>query len=345
MKLDFKKKFKMILFILGLTLLFLVFVFISYFFAGTPKQTKEIKWGVNFSQKHTQELGLDWKETYLALLDDLGARNIKIGTHWDLIEPEQGDYDFEDLDWQIEKAEEKGAELLLAIGMKTPRWPECHIPKWTQNLSREEQQERILKLLEKIVLRYQDKDSIWAWQIENEPFFPFGECPKTDKKFLKKEIELVKSLDSLKRPIIISDTGELSLWIRTAKFGDVVGITMYKKVWSKELGFYIPLPYPPIFYWRRAQIIKRFFDKEVICIELQAEPWGPSLLYDSPFEEQEKTMNLEQFQKNIEFAKKTGLEEFYLWGAEWWFWLKEKHNKPEIWEEAKKLFRPTAQYQ
>ena len=50
-------------------------------------------------------------------------------------------------------------------------------------------------------------------------------------------------------------------------------------------------------------------------------------------------MNLEQFKKNIEFAKKTGLKEFYLWGAEWWYWMKEKQNKPEIWNEAKKLFQ------
>ena len=32
------------------------------------------------------------------------------------------------------------------------------------------------------------------------------------------------------------------------------------------------------------------------------------------------------------------LKEFYLWGAEWWYWMKEKQNKPEIWDEAKKLF-------
>jgi len=96
--------------------------------------------------------------------------------------------------------------------------------------------------------------------------------------------------------------------------------------------------FPAIFYQRRAKLINRIFGKEVICVELQAEPWGPKLLYDLPLEEQEKTMNLEQFRKNIEFAKKTGLKEFYLWGAEWWYWLKEKQNQPEIWQEARKLF-------
>jgi len=33
-------------------------------------------------------------------------------------------------------------------------------------------------------------------------------------------------------------------------------------------------------------------------------------------------MNLEQFKKNIEFAQKTGFDTIYLWGAEWWHWLK-----------------------
>ncbi len=319
-----------------LILLVIFLIFIGYFFVGKPKPAKEIKWGVNFSQQHSENLGLNWKENYLALLNDLKVENLKITSHWDLIEQENGRYNFEDLDWQIKEAEKKGVKLLLVIGMKTGRWPECHIPDWAKNLSKEEQQKRILQLIEEIVLRYQSESSIWAWQVENEPFFPFGQCPWRDKKFLKKEIDLVKSLDS--RPVIISDSGELSLWLRAARLGDIVGTTMYKKVWSSEFNSYFYLPYPSIFYWRKAQIIKKFFGKKVICVELQAEPWGPKLLYDSPLEEQEKTMNLERFQKNIEFAKKTGFDEFYLWGSEWWYWMKTEQNKPEIWQEAKKLF-------
>ena len=78
--------------------------------------------------------------------------------------------------------------------------------------------------------------------------------------------------------------------------------------------------------------------KKVICIELQAEPWNSKLFYDTTVERQEKSMNLNQFKDNIIYAKNTGLNEFYLWGAEWWFWLKETQHKPEIWDEAKKLF-------
>lgn len=321
-----------------LILLFFIFFFIGYFFIGFPKEAEEITWGINFSQKHTEGLGLDWRETYLAILDDLGVKNLKIATHWDFIEGEKGKYYFNDLDWQIEEAEKRGAKIILVIGMKTPRWPECHIPQWAVNLNKEEQQERILKLIEEIVLRYRESEAIRYWQVENEPFFSFGKCPWFDKKLLKKEIDLVKSLDLQKRPVIISESGEFSFWTRAARTGDIVGITMYRKIWSKEFGTYFTHIFPSTFYRRRAQIIEKIFGKEVICIELQAEPWGPKLLYDLSLEEQEKSMDLARFQKNIEFAKKTGLKEFYFWGTEWWYWLKEKQNKPEIWEKAKKLF-------
>jgi hypothetical protein len=317
--------------------LILLLLFTGYFFIGTPPRAEKITWGINFSQKHAENLRLDWKETYLALFDNLGTKNFKIAAHWDLLEPGKNKYYFDDLDWQIKEAENHNAKILLVIGMKTPRWPECHIPEWAKGLIKEEQQERILKLIEKIVLNYRDSASIYAWQVENEPFFPFGECPWADKKFLKKEIDLVKSLDA-NHPIVISDSGEGSFWVQAARFGDIVGTTMYKRVWFHQVGIYVHYPFPPIFYWRKAEYIEKIFNKKVIVVELQAEPWGPKLLYDSPIEEQEKTMNLEQFQKNVEFAQKTGFDRFYFWGAEWWFWLKEVQNKPEIWQEAKKLF-------
>ena len=317
--------------------LILLLLFAGYFFIGSPPQAEKIDWGVNFSQKHSENLGLNWQETYLALLNDLGATHLKVAAHWDLLEPEKDKYYLDDLDWQIKKAEDCNAKILLVIGMKTGRWPECHIPEWARGLTKEEQQERIFNLVKEIVLRYRGRASIWAWQVENEPFFPFGECPWVDKNFLKKEIDLVKSLDP-GHPIVISDSGEGSFWIQAAKLGDIVGTTMYKRVWFHQVGIYVHYPFPPTFYWRKSQIIKKIFDKKVIVVELQAEPWGPKLLYNSPIEEQEKTMNLEQFQQNVEFAKKTGFDRFYFWGAEWWYWLKEVQNEPEIWEEAKKLF-------
>jgi hypothetical protein len=112
--------------------------------------------------------------------------------------------------------------------MKTPRWPECHIPEWAKLQSKEEQQAAILDFLKEIVARYDSSKAIVRWQVENEPFFPFGECPWVDKEFLKKEVALVKSLDSKNRPVVVTDSGEGSLWIQAAKIGDIAGTTMYK---------------------------------------------------------------------------------------------------------------------
>ena len=327
-----KKLFKKMILIL---LVFLLII-CGYFFIGSVSEAENISWGINFSQKHAENLGLDWKETYSALLNDLNVKKIKIASYWDLVEPGDGVYSFEDLDWQIEKAEEKEAEILLVIGMKSPRWPECHIPFWAKELKEEEQKEKILIFIKEVILRYKEKNFIFAWQIENEPFFSFGKCSWSDKNFLKEEIALVKSLDPY-RPIIISESGEGSLWIQAAQVGDMVGTTIYKKIWIEKIRQYFTYFLPPVFYHRKSQMVEKLFGKEVICVELQAEPWGPKLLYDCSIEEQLKTMNLEQFQKNIEFAKKTGFDTFYFWGAEWWYWMKEVHNQPEIWNEAKQL--------
>src|SRR4030042_2657750 len=131
-----------------LAFLLVFLLLLGYFFVGPTKPAKEITWGVNFSQKYTELLGLDWKNTYLALLDDLKVKNIKLITYWNEIESEENKYNFEDLDWQIKNAEERGVKILLVVGMKTPRWPECHIPDWAKNEDKEEQQPAILELIE-----------------------------------------------------------------------------------------------------------------------------------------------------------------------------------------------------
>jgi len=326
-----KKIFKKIL----IFIFAIFFLFFLYFFFGKAPRAEKIEWGVVFSQKHAVLLGLDWKEVFSQILDDLKVKKIKIITHWDFLEPERDKFNFKDLDWQIKEAEKRKVKLILVLGMKTGRWPECHLPKWVQNLNNEEREKELLDYLKILVERYRKEKSISAWQIENEPFFPFGECPKIKEDFVKKEIELVRSLD--KRPIIFADSGEFSFWIKGARLGDIVSISLYRKVYFKEIKRYFTYPFPSVYYWRKAKIIHFLFGKKVMVGELQAEPWCKSLIYDCPLKEQEITMNFEQFKKNVEFAKKTGFNTFYFWGVEWWYWLKEK-GKESIWQEAENLF-------
>jgi hypothetical protein len=320
-----------------------------YFFAGSSPIQKNITWGVDFSQMQAQSLKTNWKESYLAILDDLGAKNIKLHTQWDFVEGEKDTFYFDDIDWQLQQAKERSAKIIYVVGIKTGRWPECHTPVWMAELSENQQQEEALAYIKKVVERYKDNEAIIYWQVENEPLLNFGECPEwyyKNDEFLKKEVALVKFLDS-SRKVIISDSGELNWWFNAAKSGDIVGTTMYRKAWVQTKsfglpgspGFYGEYLFPPVFYWRKAKLVETFFSKEVVCIELQAEPWAWQQIYDISLDEQKKTMDLAQFKSNVEYAKKTGLDTFYFWGVEWWYWMKTVQNQPEIWNEAKNLFK------
>ena len=331
MNLQFKKILKKVL----LVVLFFFLLLGCFLLIGKPKQAENITWGISFSQKYSEELGLDWKENYLEALDDFKIKNMRLIAYWDLIEKQEGIYDFQDLDWQIERAQERGINIILAIGKKVPRWPEYHLPSWLQT-ERDDKNQKLLIYIEKIVNRYKDNENIIAWQVENEPFFPFGETRNADKKILRQEVDLVRSLDD-QRQIVITGSGEIPFWFRPARYGDIVGHSLYEKVWFHEMGIYITYPVPPVFYARKAWLVNKLFGKQTICIELQAEPWGPGLTYTLSLEEQNKTMNVEKFKDIIEFSKKTGGDSFYLWGVEWWYWMREKHNDPQMWDEAKKV--------
>lgn len=337
--------------ILKMLILILIIIFIAsataffiYFFVGKTQVKNGITWGVDFSQSQAEYLKLDWKETYLAIIDDLKVKNIKLHTNWNWVEGKQDNFYFRDIDWQIKQAEKNNVKIIYVIGMKTGRWPECHIPLWAGNLSEKDQQTELLKYITEVVMRYKDSKAIAFWQVENEPLFKFGECPAwyyKNEDFLKTEVALVRSLDP-SRQIIISDSGEQSDWFGAAKIGDIVGTTMYRNAWAHMtdiFGFNLNYAFlNPMTYARKAEIIKKIFGKNVICIELQAEPWASGPLMQAPLDEQLKSMNPQMFEENIEFAKQTGMDKFYFWGVEWWYWMKTVQNQPGIWNEAKILF-------
>jgi len=327
------KRFKKISSVL-IVLLFLIMLLSI----GRIYSSSEIEYGITFSQKQAIDLGLDWKKTYTEILDDLLARKIRLSAYWDEIETTNGSFDYEDLDWQIEEAAKRNAEIILAVGGRLPRWPECHLPEWTNNLTKEEREKETLIYIQKTIKRYKDNKNVVAWQVENEPFLSqFGICPELDSDFLDKEISLVKKIDN--RPIIITDSGELSAWIPAAKRADVFGTTMYRDTYSEHLKMYIHYPIDPGFFRFKKNIAKLFSKpSDWIVIELQGEPWGPEPFQYLSQEERDKTMDLQKFKDMIQFSSQTGFREFYFWGAEWWYWEKTVNNNSSIWNEAKKLY-------
>ncbi|MEX2144940.1 MAG: cellulase family glycosylhydrolase [Candidatus Spechtbacterales bacterium] len=311
----------------------------GFFFLGSVEPASEITWGVTFGHSQADDLGLNWQETYTALLDDMGVRNFRIPIYWDELEKERGQFDFSKWDWQLRELEKRGGKAILVVGFKQPRWPECRFPDWyNHDASQLEKDAWLFQMIRNVVAYYRDNPVVWAWQVENEPLLKFGVCPKEDPSLLDAEIKLVRTLDP-SRPIIITDTGEWSVWYEAGKRADILGSTLYRVIHDPLVGFVRYDFLNPTFYARKAEILHFWRPNvRVLISELQAEPWvaDPPISKNS-LEEQYKTLNPEQFRANMEFARRTGFDEFYLWGAEWFVWLREQ-GETEIWNEAQKLF-------
>ena len=97
-------------------------------------------------------------------------------------------------------------------------------------------------------------------------------------------------------------------------------------------------PIGPNFFKIKQLIIKLFAKQDnAIVIELQGEPWVGGWTTDAPIDVQLASMNAEILRDNVEFAKKTGMKEIYIWGVEWWYWMNIAQNNPTVWEQAKLL--------
>jgi hypothetical protein len=331
----FKKILKIIAKIF-IAILAIAIALLVYFNIPVGNENKDAKLGVTFSKRYAEDIQLNWKEVYIAILDDLKVKKIRIPVYWDLTEPAEEQYNYSDIDWQMTEAQRRNAEIILVIGQKVPRWPECAIPEWAKK-SDEKRKESLLKFINNTVERYKNESVIKYWQIENEPFLPFGNCPAFDVNLLDAEIALVKAKNT-EKPIIITDSGELSLWIQAASRADIFGTTMYRTIYKKGLG-YFDYPIGPRFFHFKQWLIRTFSRQNNIFVcELQTEPWISGYTVEQPLSEQFKSMNAQKLVDNVSFAKKVGFGEIYLWGVEWWYWLKVNQGHSELWDTARNLF-------
>lgn len=311
----------------GIFLIFLLIILLlgQVIFERTYFFPSKIKYGVTFSPKFASELNLDWKDTYVKVLDDLKVRNLRIPTYWD--------DDLSKVDFMLSEASKRQAKVILTLGMRQPRWPECHIPIWAQSLSVKDKQIKLLEYITNVVQKYESDFSIEYWQVENEPLLGvFGQCDDPDEKFLIREVALVRSLS--KKPIIVTDSGELGFWVTPMKLSDTFGTTLYRKVYNPILG-YTSYPILPYLYDIKSKLAG---GKKTIIVELQAEPWSPdNSLAVTDVEKQTRIFSLNEFKNYINYAKATGFSENYLWGVEWWYFMA-KMGHPEYLEYANTLF-------
>jgi hypothetical protein len=316
----------------------IVAMVLYWFFARKPVPPV-ITYGMSFNTVYARELGLDWKQTYDAILYELGVRHLRLAAHWPMIEPLRDVYNFEEIDYQVAEAERAGATVILAVGRRLPRWPECHIPTWAREEAWEVQKKEILTYMEAVITRYKDSPAVTVWQVENEPYlamFAFEHCGALDEAFLAQQVALVHSLDAT-RPILVTDSGNLGTWTGAYQRGDMFGTSVYVYFWNPELGQFSTL-LPPSFYRVKESVMRLLYgSKPTLLIELSAEPWLVEPVVNVDLNTQFSRMNPEKFQTILDYARETRYESQYLWGAEWWYWLKEK-GEPGMWEMGQTLF-------
>lgn len=330
-----KKTTKKILKIVGLILAICFVVIICGFLAMSLRMPVQQTSGVTFSRPYALELKLNPDEVLAASLDDLKVRHFRIPAYWSLLEPQKGQWDWSWLDSELDSIAAKQGSVVLAVGEKLPRWPECWIPDWAVNLPDNDREQAVLDYLNQVINRYKNHPAVKGWQVENEPGFPFGKCPETAAGLFDKEINLVRSLDT--KPIATTDSGELSFWSLGSKV-DRLGVSVYRVVIA-PLGIFHYWFVPPQFYLRKGQAMSLLWGiKDFYISEFQMEPWTKrASLVETPIDEQMQTFDLKQMKNNINFAENSGISTIDYWGVEWWYWMKTQ-NHPEFWETAKSIF-------
>lgn len=301
-------------------------VLLGFSLLRPPEQTL----GVTFSSKYAQSLGEDPTEVFRAIVEELGVRDVRLPVYWSDVETSQGVYDFSALDSLMAFAESHDVRITLVIGMKVPRWPECFIPTFYDRDSTAFDG-AVLRYVQAAVGHARQYNALTRWQVENEPFFPYGDCPAPSLDRLNKEIALVRMLDT--RPVIMTVSGEQEPWLDLASSADIIGISLYRFAYNNVIGA-VPFPYSPLYY-RTHAFITRFFTDDVIISELQMEPWFTGNPQDPasvqiPF-------TAADFADHLVFAEQTGVHEALLWGAEWWYY-QHTHGDDSLWNMAKATF-------
>jgi hypothetical protein len=296
--------------------------------------------GTTFVPDYAESFRLDPHQTLNAIFSDLNMRHVRLVSYWKDIETSPGKYDFSKLDWQFDMANKYNAKVSLAIGMRQPRWPECHEPDWIHVDSKNPQnwQPQLNAYMKAVIDRYKNNPALDSYQLENEFFMKvFGECKDFDRGRLVSEFNMVKKQDPA-HPVIISRSNN---WVGIPlgkPTPDEFSVSVYKRVWDATITHrYYEYPQPAWTYASLAGAEEILSGKNMIVHELQAEPWPPKGMdiINTPLSEQFKSMNAERMKDRISYGEGTGMRSLDLWGAEWWYWLKEKKSDPSVWNVVK----------
>ena len=339
---------------------FILLIFVSNAFVNPiPKREFDSefrpRYGVSYSFEQANWYGLDPRESYIELLDQFRFDWVRVPFFWDqtllrskgATDGQVVDLNFDDLKFAIEEAAKRDVDVIIALGAKTPYFPEYHLPGEI-----EKQLEfgatitldhpvagEILETSRKVVESLAPYDNIIAWQVENEPLIGNVNRWKIDTSLIKAEVEVVRLADPAHRPIILNHaaTGFYDRSWQTLlpilKPGDIFAVNAFFKTKGTDLfnakifGREVHILWPDHFVWPvyswgflspDIESIKEKVEAHgntLWILEMQAEPYIKKL--------EEADDPLLPFRPgDIEladnFMRSHQIESVGLWGAHFW---------------------------
>ena len=343
-----------------IVLFLLILVFVSRAFAFPIPERKfdanfKPTYGISYSFEQAKWYCLDPKESYIKLLDEFKFAWVRLPFFWNLtllrseraMDGQVADLDLSELKFAIEEAGKRNVEVIIALGAKTPYYPEYHWPKniaekvkfgeritTTHPIAKE-----ILEVDRKVVGELSRFDNIAYWQVENEPLIGNVNKWKIDSSLIAAEVEVVRDTDPQKRPIILNHaaTGfydkswkELLPILRP---DDVFAVNAFFKtkgtdlISAKLFGREIHILWPdhlawPVHSWLifspNYQTIKETVEKNgnrLWIMEMQSEPYIKKIEQaDDPL----LTFTPKDIIAADNFLKSYKIESIGLWGAHFW---------------------------
>lgn len=350
-------------------LLLLIFI-LNAFLNPIPKKNTvagfKPTYGVTYSFEQAGWYGLDGRKAYIDLLSNYNFDWIRLPFFWDqMVEietEEQRDREIkdiklkiDDLKFAVEEAEKRGIKVIIALGAKTPYFPEYHWPKEISSQVAFGERididhpvaDDILEIDKKAVEALSVYDNISHWQVENEPLIGNVNKWKIDPALVAKEVEVVRSTDFKKRPVILNhaatgfyDTSWHEL-LSILKPGDVFAVNAFFKTKGTDIfnaqvfGREIHILWPdhlvwPVHSWGifspNFESIKKKVEKNgnaFWILEMQAEPYIKKLNEaDDPF----LSFRPDDIFDADSYLRSFEIESIGLWGVHFWQYQKMNGN-------------------
>jgi hypothetical protein len=304
------------------------------------QSSKPLVLGASFIADYASSLGLDPHAVMKGMADNLHVKQFRLVSYWSDIEQQPGTYNFSELDWEFQQAAAVHAKVSLSIGLRQPRWPECHAPDWAANEPVSVWQPQLMRFMQTVINRYKNSHALDSYQLENEYFLEnFGGCTDFSRQRLIDEFNLVKKTDP-DHPVIMTRSDNMPVLPLGQPRPDEFGISVYRRVWSPPIHRYFQYPLPAWYYAFLAGAQKILTGRDTMVHELQGEPWPPNgeSITQSTLGEQNESLNAKELTSHVKFGEATGMRTINLWGAEYWYYRMTVLHDPSVWNAAKQAF-------